>query len=596
MAIGIGVSVAKCPTYARMTEFNQFYARVIAAGGTIADAAYLKSAVLDYRAIAYLSPSLYTFASGRKAGTLYSLVPTDGSGDFSVTRSGDTAMELNKNGYWQPAAANVPRFDYVSGVPMLNIEAAATNLIARARSFAHSDWTKSGASIQGDPSTAGAELHTSALSNGNMTSFTAVGLNGFDATSNGAATHRCGSADEIVLVENGLYKIEFDQTLNSGTQPSVGLADSVGGTARSATQAAVAGHNLFYLLATASTTGVVQFVNSSTATDYAIRNFTIKKVTGYACPFVTSAGVNTYEGYKLVEGTNNGAHYAKVSSSISIATGQKVISVFAKYDGTRRWILLSDDSVGFVGNFDLLNGVVGAGNATRTITSYRDGWYKCEIMYSSSVAAIPAIYLASANNTTSYLGDGTSGIYICHAQLEAGAVATSPVYGAETATQTRNRDNIIKTNIGTLIGQTQGTIFMDIYAINKVNGGVWIILSKDTGNTTFIQLYTSSAGAWRTVFNSDDGSQTSTIHSSSIIATGRNKVAVAYKNGEAPVIYVNGLLVAEITGALNYTYTLNNIYVGQYINGTQSITDHVNVVNINKTRLSNAQLAALTTL
>ena len=41
---------------------------------------------------------------------------------------------------------------------LYNLEPSRTNLITHSEAFGNSYWTKSGATIQGDPSTAGSEL------------------------------------------------------------------------------------------------------------------------------------------------------------------------------------------------------------------------------------------------------------------------------------------------------------------------------------------------------------------------------------------------------------------------------------------------------
>ena len=57
------------------------------------------------------------------------------------------------------------------------------------------------------------------------------------------------------------------------------------------------------------------------------------------------------------------------------------------------------------------------------------------------------------NRSVSYQGDGTSGVYIYGAQLEAGSYPTSyiPTYGSAV---TRSQENCYKTGISDLIGQT----------------------------------------------------------------------------------------------------------------------------------------------
>ena len=74
-------------------------------------------------------PSIAMIPSGYKAGKLYSVLPTNGEGDFTTTRN-TVATRLNENGLIEEVASNVPRLDYSDGTcPSLLLEGTATNLV-----------------------------------------------------------------------------------------------------------------------------------------------------------------------------------------------------------------------------------------------------------------------------------------------------------------------------------------------------------------------------------------------------------------------------------------------------------------------------------
>lgn len=124
------------------------------------------------------------------------------------------------------------------------------------------------------------------------TTFSAVGNDGFDVTSNGVALHIAGTKDEIVMTSGKTYLVTFDLTLNSGNLPGgVRLASGLGSTARSNTVVPTAGSNEALLVANADDTGVFQIWNSSTTTDYEIRNIEVKEwtnATAYNDPTFTA--------------------------------------------------------------------------------------------------------------------------------------------------------------------------------------------------------------------------------------------------------------------------------------------------------------------
>lgn len=80
-------------------------------------------------------PTLTMIPSGYKAGKLYSVLPTNGDGDFTSTRS-TTATRVNKNGLIETVLSNVPRLDYSYGsCPSLLLEEQSTNKIIQSQDF-----------------------------------------------------------------------------------------------------------------------------------------------------------------------------------------------------------------------------------------------------------------------------------------------------------------------------------------------------------------------------------------------------------------------------------------------------------------------------
>ena len=73
--------------------------------------------------------SLLVTPNAVKAGKLYSIVPTDGSGDLTVTRA-TSATRVNSSGLIESVSANVARLDYTNGsCPSILAEPQRTNLV-----------------------------------------------------------------------------------------------------------------------------------------------------------------------------------------------------------------------------------------------------------------------------------------------------------------------------------------------------------------------------------------------------------------------------------------------------------------------------------
>ena len=137
--------------------------------------------------------------------------------------------------------------------------------------------------------------------------------------------------------------------------------------------------------------------------------------------------------------------------------------------------------------FDLSNGTitreVTGGNST--ITDFGNGWYRCSVTITplSTSSANFDIYIADDNGDNVYQGNGSSGIYIYGAQLEAGSYATSyiPTYGTSV---TRNEETCEVTSAEDLIGQTEGTI-----------AGEFTFKSGETTN----RLFSISGADWNSI-------------------------------------------------------------------------------------------------
>lgn len=60
----------------------------------------------------YDKASIALIPSGTKASTLYSVLPANGDGDFTHSRSNTTATRVNKDGLIQDVGSNIPRLNY----------------------------------------------------------------------------------------------------------------------------------------------------------------------------------------------------------------------------------------------------------------------------------------------------------------------------------------------------------------------------------------------------------------------------------------------------------------------------------------------------
>jgi hypothetical protein len=291
----------------------------------------------------------------------------------------------------------------------------------------------------------------------------------------------------------------------------------------------------------------------------------------------------TTTGDSLIEDSSTGLHTAAISAG-QATSGDYTFSVFVKANGRTKFQLAEAFSIGGNVNFDLT-----AGTATTTapaknggIENYGNGWYKCSATWTFTGGATTVLYLNLLNNAgaSSYTGNGTSGVIVWGAQLELGSYSTSYI-PTTSASVTRNADVISKTGISSLIGQTEGTLFLDFYYNGLANNHMII---NDASFTSYIYINSQNANEiWGQIQNVG-------IQFSTSATAGRYKCALAYKSGSS-AFYINGTQVG--TSATTFTLS-NNINTLDYTISTPK--NNINASALWKTRLTNAELIELTSL
>jgi hypothetical protein len=143
--IGVGLGVVAKRRYSGFPPpLRSFWQRVRDNGGTMYD---YNAAIAAYR----LAPtaSLVWAASASKEAADYSVLPADGSGDFTYSGGGN-AVSQRPDGLWQVGwPANTPRNAYTNGVLGRLIEQQSQLLITYPRLFSNAAWTLTNATILG---------------------------------------------------------------------------------------------------------------------------------------------------------------------------------------------------------------------------------------------------------------------------------------------------------------------------------------------------------------------------------------------------------------------------------------------------------------
>ena len=118
------------------------------------------------------NPILALIPSGYKAEKVYSVLPSDGSGDFTFDRANGLATRVNKDGLIEEVANDTPRLDYLNiTCPNLLLESESTNRQIRSEEFDNSAWGKSNVFVTSNLTTSpGGQLNADKIIATNTTS------------------------------------------------------------------------------------------------------------------------------------------------------------------------------------------------------------------------------------------------------------------------------------------------------------------------------------------------------------------------------------------------------------------------------------------
>ena len=212
-------------------------------------------------------------------------------------------------------------------------------------------------------------------------------------------------------------------------------------------------------------------------------------------------------------------------------------------------------------------------------------------IYRISFTATPNT--TSLGGSRSYINGNLAGRF-AGVQVEIGSYPTSFINKPTSASVTRNADVISKTGISALIGQTEGTVFID-FVWNQLTGtGSYPrIIELGNNSNNYIQSY-SIAGTTSWGWDIYNGGVVQ-FSGSSTMALGHNKIAIGYKLNDM-VIYKNGTLIAS--DATCTVPATNGLGICGIFDGTAGaqLSASVNSAILFPTRLTNAELAQLTTI
>ena len=549
------------------------------------------------------SASLVVTPNGYKEDKLYSIKPTDGSGDLVVTRA-TTATRVNSAGL---------------------IEEVPYNLLTYSEQFDNAAWSKFQATITANSTTApNGTLTADTITDDTNSGFHVIFRSAWNTTTQTFTIFaKAGTSSRVCILNSSLGTGVFANLANNtivvdsgfvGTLSPFGngwfriTATHTAGSSQTLAVGLFTGTSTSEYVGTGSTAYIwgAQLVTGTSAKEYfpTTDRLNVPRLdyTNSSCPSIlvepqrtnllsyseqfnnaiwgapANVIANTVvspDGTTTGDTLTGGLYRLQVFSSITY-----VFSFYAKKNAQSTFSMRVDAPTNQTFTFNLDTGTADGGCS---MVNVGNGWYRCFMPFTSSLAGTGVFYPNVGGNN----------FYIWGAQLEAGSYATSYIPTVASSV-TRNADVIYKTGISSLIGQTEGTIFIDFIWNQLIGVGSYpriIELWKDSGN--YIQLFNISGTQtfYYEIFNGGSVQFTG----STTMNLGANKLALAYKLNDC-VVYKNGSLIATDTVAT--IPTLNDLGIFGVFNGGggANLAASLKSAQLYKTRLTNTELASLTTL
>ena len=256
-------------------------------------------------------------------------------------------------------------------------------------------------------------------------------------------------------------------------------------------------------------------------------------------------------------------------------------------------------------NFDISVGggtsgtVTDSSGGTGRIRYYGNGWYRISFTATSTSAGDAYFLLCFTNNNPtagrrpSYTGQTDANVFVWGAQLEQSPIATSYI-PTTTGAVTRLKDDIFFTNASSVIGQSEGTLFVEVdWQGESVQNQHLLEVSDGTASNRIIIVNIVSSDELR-MFAQSNGSIETSQGESSTAYSGIQKIAFAYKQNDCE-LYRNGSSIStDTTVDLSSLGTLTDVEFQQGSVGNNQANMWIRDARIYNTRLTDTECQDLT--
>jgi len=297
---------------------------------------------------------------------------------------------------------------------------------------------------------------------------------------------------------------------------------------------------------------------------------------------------------KVIASAANTSHSIYVIPSV-VSTSTYTFSLYAKADEYERLYIRQG-----TGSFPtaVVYELTGDGSVLETygnpqgtsITNVGNSWYRITLKniasggnFAPNIMGIPNSGYTASEDSVIFLGDGTSGVQIWGAQLEAQSFSTSyiPTSGAAS---TRLQDIATNSGNSTLINSTEGVLYAEVSDLTPISNQR--ISLSDGGNNKIVFNFNSNQVRMLVFNGSVQAERYQNITYNTI-----NKLAISYKLNEFKFA-VNGVIVSTVLNG-NTPTNMNKLNLSNNV-GLSPFYGKAEAVAVYKEALTDSNLRSLT--
>jgi len=490
----------------------------------------------------YKDASLVMLPSAVKDGKLYSIRPTDGSGDFTFSRGSNlAATRVDVNGLIEKGRENL--LTYSNDFSQWSVISTSINDGQTGYDGSSDAWileatsAGSGRRIQKTISVSGVQTYSFYAKAGSA-NWSVIGSTNFAQyfdLQNGIVGTGIGAVVDATIesVGSGWYRCSMTESSSSSTfqiyvanadsNTSVSIGDSIYIQDAQLEQGLVA-TDYIETGASAAQAGILedlprldysggascpslllepQRTNSVTQSEYFGSSYWTKAgdVTLTSNYGTSPEGLTNAD--RIVANASSGGHivYRNINT-----TGTHTISIFAKASGYNHLFLGYDGgSLNFGIVFNLSNGTISQNPASLTGSIEAvgsNGWYRCNLTF--NYATTNYYFVAAPHDNSgnyNWTGNGTDGILIYGAQIELNSSYPTSYIPTMGSAVTRSYDSCEKTGIGSLFGTTGSTIYFETTYYPETNNGQgerWVY-AQGNSSSDYIRLWQDVTGGTKRI-------------------------------------------------------------------------------------------------